>query len=107
MGRLKPLLGCHKFLGVAPDKDMSQIIHCHKVLWAILNEENEEKRRFVSGEELSVHVLIKAVVRWDKHIWSLSTLKMLLVSSTREVCGQLFQASPRVGYVLCNLALTE
>ena len=48
MGWLKPLLGCHKFLGVAPDKDVSQIIHCHKVLWPIFNKEDEKKRRFVS-----------------------------------------------------------
>jgi hypothetical protein len=32
---------------------------------------------------------------------------MLWVSSTREVCGQLFQAGPRVGYILCDLAFTE
>jgi hypothetical protein len=74
MGWLKSLLGCHKFLSVAPDKDVPQIIHCHKVLWAILYEEDEKKRRFVSGEELSVHMLIEAVVRWCQHVWSLSSL---------------------------------
>ena len=74
MCRLKPLLGCHKFLGIAPDKDVSLIIDCHKVLWAVLYEEDEEKRGFVSGEELSVHMLIEAVVRWRQHVWTLSSL---------------------------------
>jgi hypothetical protein len=32
---------------------------------------------------------------------------MLLVSSCREVCRQLFQAGPRVWYVLSDLAFTE
>ena len=74
MCRLKPLLGCHKFLGVAPDKDVTQFIYCHKALWAVLYEEDEEKRGFVSGEELSVHVLIEAVVRWSQRVWPLSSL---------------------------------
>ena len=107
VGWLKPLLRCHKFLGIAPYKDVSQLIHCHNILWAIFDKEDEKKRRFVGGEELSVHVLIEAVVRWAQCIWPLGSLKMLLVSPCRENCSQLFQAGPRVGYVLCDLAFTE
>ena len=74
MGWLKPLLRCHKFLRVSPNKDVSQIIHCHQILWAVLYKKDEKKRRFVSCEELSVHVLIEAVVRWPQNVWPLSSL---------------------------------